>query len=91
MNISSDSKQIYSDNRDRSRRETFSKQQLELCVRRAVQDGYSLLDIEKQLFSNLHTVPKAIKQFVENQYAEYLTEVLRHEFKYIVLAMVQYG
>ena len=91
VQIISNEKQFQSNNEYALKQQTFNKQQLELHIRRAVQNGQSLSAIEKQLFSNSNAVPKAVKQFVTKEYTEYLIEVLKHNFKNAVLNMVKHG
>jgi hypothetical protein len=86
VNVISTETDVYSSNG-----QTFNKQQLELHICQAVRDGQSLSVTIEQLFLNINTVPKAIKQFVKNKYTEYLIEVLKYNFKAAVLNMIQRG
>ena len=91
VQISSNGRFFHSNNAYVSKQQTLNKEQLELYIRSAVENGQPLLSIEEQLFPNPNVVPKAVKQFVTKQYTEYLIEVLKHNFKDASIAMVQQG
>lgn len=81
----------HSDDDQASRNPTFSKQQLELCIRNAVHSGQSLSATEKAFFPNPTSVPRAVKQFVMDQYQEYSIEALKCHFRDAARTMVQQG
>jgi hypothetical protein len=70
---------------------TYSKQQLDLCIRNAVHSGQPLLATEKALFPSPASVPRAVKQFVMKQYQEYSIEALKCHFRDAARTMVQQG
>ncbi|CAF0892686.1 unnamed protein product [Adineta ricciae] len=91
VDMISNQKDVQSIDRRALQQQTFNKQQLELYICQAVRDGQSLSDTMKQLFLNISTVPKAVNQFVQNKYTEYLTGVLKFRFKTVVLNTVRNG